>query len=326
MGVVHFLNVKEGNCTWIAHPSGRDTIIDVSNASLSDESEEIRVNESSAVNTRGNYNQKNHPVNPITYLRKFGVKRIFRFILTHPDMDHLDGIEDLFSCFSVLNFWDTSNNKVMDESTSWGKYKQTDWNFYQTIRKKESSPKTLHLYTGSEGKYFNENEDGTSGADGLYILAPTKDLIALANKSKNYNDGSYVILYRTGNNKKIIFAGDSAENTWKYIIENHESIVSDIDVLIAPHHGRKSGGDEEYLDTLNPKLTIFGNARSEHLDYNSWNNRNLNFITNNQANCVILDSSSGNIDIFVTHEKFAKDYYKEARYSNKYDAWYIGKV
>ena len=68
----------------------------------------------------------------------------------------------------------------------------------------------------------------------------TKDLVNEANKTGDYNDCSYVILYRTSD-KKIIFAGDSAEKTWEYILENHKSDVTDVDVLIAPHHGRKTG-------------------------------------------------------------------------------------
>ena len=29
MGVVHFLNVNEGDCIWIEHPSEHNTIIDL---------------------------------------------------------------------------------------------------------------------------------------------------------------------------------------------------------------------------------------------------------------------------------------------------------
>lgn len=31
MGIVHFLNVNEGDCIWIEHPSEHNTIIDISN-------------------------------------------------------------------------------------------------------------------------------------------------------------------------------------------------------------------------------------------------------------------------------------------------------
>ena len=31
---LHFLNVKDGDCTWIKHADGNNTIIDVYNASV----------------------------------------------------------------------------------------------------------------------------------------------------------------------------------------------------------------------------------------------------------------------------------------------------
>lgn len=39
-------------------------------------------------------------------LKDFGVSTIFRFILTHPDMDHMDGMKSLFDSFSsTLKAW-----------------------------------------------------------------------------------------------------------------------------------------------------------------------------------------------------------------------------
>lgn len=314
MGIVHFLNVNEGDCTWIKHLSGHNTVIDVSNGKLVNNFFE---------SSSGNFNQKNHPVNPIEYLNDFEVDTIFRFILTHPDMDHMDGIKDLFDSFEVLNFWDTKNNKVMDANGDWGKYKKEDWEFYQKIRKSETDPKVLCLYAGSRGQYYNKGEDGKSGADGLYILAPTVELVEEANRTEKYNDCSYVILYRTAD-KKIIFAGDSEEKTWDYILDNYADDVTDVDILIAPHHGRKTGGNDEYLDILNPKLTLFGNAKSKDLDYASWNNRNLDYITNNQANCIILNTeASEGIEVYVTHETFAKKRNSYTYYEEEYKGWYI---
>lgn len=319
MGVIHFLNVKEGDCIWVNHPSGHNTIIDISNGNNVGSQEQ-----SLFENSSGNYNQKNYSVNPIEYLNEYKVKEIFRLVLTHPDMDHMDGIEELFGNFEILNFWDTNNTKEMDENSNWGSYKKEDWEFYQTIRKSESMPKTLQLYSGSRGQYYNQKEDGNSGADGLYILAPTVDLVEEANQTKDYNDCSYVILYRTGNNKKVIFAGDSADKTWDYILENYEDDVTDVDILIAPHHGRKSGGNDDYLDVLNPKLTLFGNAKSEHLDYQSWNNRGLDHITNNQANCIVVNTSGSNgIDVYVTYETFAKKRNSDTYYEEEFKAWFI---
>lgn len=317
MGVIHFLNVNEGDCILVKHPSGHNTVIDISNGSALE-----MVFESASLS--GNHNQKNYPVNPIEYLSDLGIKTIFRFVLTHTDMDHMDGIKELFETFEVLNFWDTENTKVMDENTSWGKYKEEDWKFYQEIRKSDTSPKVMHLYSGSYGQYYNQDENGNSGADGLYLLAPTPELVEEANRTEEYNDCSYVILYRTGDGKKVVFAGDSAEKTWDYILENHKEDVTDVDVLVAPHHGRKTGGNDEYLDVLNPKLTLFGNAKSQYLDYDSWNRRNLDHITNNEANCIILNTAGENgIDVYVTYETFARRRNEETFFSNEYNGWYI---
>lgn len=315
MSIIHFLNVGEGDCTWIHHASGHVTVIDISAAICSPILE----------STYGNYHQKNFPVNPIEYLKVFGVSSIFRFILTHPDMDHMDGIKALFENFEILNFWDTENKKIMEEGCSWGKYKKEDWEFYQKIRTSTEAPTVLHLYAGVHGQYYNIDESGKSGADGLYILAPTKELVAGANDSGDYNDCSYVILYKT-ENKKIVFAGDSAEKTWNYILDNHMDDVTDVDILLAPHHGRKTGGNSDYLDVLKPKPTLFGNAKSEYLDYGAWNRRGLAFITNNQANCIIMKIGKDGIHIYVTYETFAKKENPFTFYDESLRAWYIRAV
>ena len=62
-------------------------------------------------------------------------------------------------------------------------------------------------------------------------------------------------------------------------LNNYESDVRDVDLLIAPHHGRSSGRSYEFLDVLRPTLTFFGKARSEHLAYSAWNYRKLPFVT-----------------------------------------------
>lgn len=52
-------------------------------------------------------------------------------------------------------------------------------------------------------------------------------------------------------------------------------------------------------------MTFFGNANSEHLAYSAWNNRGLKFVTNNQANCMVVDTKSPNLTLYVTYENYA---------------------
>jgi len=129
---------------------------------------------------------------------------------------------------------------------------------------------------------------------------------------------------------KILFAGDSEDKTWAHILKTWPKTVSDVDVLIAPHHGRDSGRDYEFLDTVNPKLTIFGNASSDHRAYDAWNNRDLPFITNNQAGYIILDITRNALSVYVKNEKFAKRIAEanewETFKSDELDAWYLFTV
>ena len=240
----------------------------------------------------------------------------------------MDGIKELFDQFGPINFWDTNNRKVISPN-SWanGRYSREDWEFYQALRKGTvpGGPKRLALLAGSEGKYFNVAADGRKGGDGLYVLAPTQDLVATANQTEEYNDCSYVILYRTGN-WRVVFGADSHDRTREFILDEYSQDVSNVDLLVAPHHGRKSGRSYEFLDTLRPKLTLFGNARSEHLAYGAWNNRRLPFITNNQANCVVANIDNNSIDVFVTNETFAQEKNDKAFYDASSKGWYIYSI
>jgi competence protein ComEC len=330
MGVFHYLNVKDGDCSIIQHLSGRVTVVDVSNASKPEENEALKMLKNvikdemaKSLSVPGNFNQKLYPVNPIEYLSQFNIDSVFRFILTHPDMDHMDGIEDFFNIFKPANFWDSNNNCNKDDFKD-GKYKESDWLFYKALRDGKSKVQTnrLTLHSNAVGKSYNRNNDSSKGGDGLYILSPTKELVDEANESEDYNDASYVLLYRS-NGGKILLAGDSNDKTWEYLLKEHKEDIKDVDVLLAPHHGRKSDRSFEFLDIVNPTITFFGNANSTDLAYDAWNNRKLDFITNNQANCMIVDTNSNPMRLYVTNKTFAEKFHTIPEYSYEFKAYYL---
>jgi competence protein ComEC len=332
MGVFHFLNVKEGDCSIIQHPSGRVTVIDVSNARhpVANENNALALlmksfNDSQRV--KGNFGQKDYPVNPIQYMRDHGITDVFRLVITHPDMDHMDGIKDLCEAFPPTNFWDTNNNCTKEDWGNNARYREEDWRYYENLHhgRLNSSPKRLAIHAGQRAMYYNQNSDNSAGGDGLHILAPTEALVSSANECDDHNDSSYVILYRS-NGGRIIIAGDSHDSTWEHIIANHRSDVENVDVLVAPHHGRHSDRDFSFLDVLKPKLTLFGNAPSEHLAYGEWSRRGLPIITNNQADCVVIDTDSAAMDVYVTNETFAKAVNAKTFWSAQRRGYYVGQV
>lgn len=318
MTKIHFLNVLEGDTNIIEHDSGRVSLIDISNAYNDYDTEEEKAVKNSQArkdmlsrtqvpSDKKDYHQKKEPDNPIYYMKEKNIKDIFRFIVTHPDMDHLDGIKDLFEEFNIINFWDTDNKKEISDKANSGGYNLEDWKFYKKMRDSNpsESPKRLTYFAKNINQYYD--------ADGIQILAPTPSLLGDCNEIKNWNDSSYVILFTpkktSGEKCKILFAGDSEDKTWNYILENHSEDVKDVDVLFAPHHGRDSGRSYEFLKIVNPTVTLFGNASSKHLAYSKYNS--ILKITNNQAGYVIMKITD-KIYFYVKNYEFARDYrYKQ---------------
>jgi len=336
MPKIHFLNVLEGDCNIIQHDNNRITVIDISNGYNDyDTAEEIAVKNSQlrkdmlertqVPSDKKDYKQKKTPDNPILYLKDLGVNEIFRFIVTHPDMDHLDGIKDLFEEFKIYNFWDTNNEKEISDKANSGGYNLEDWKYYKKLRDGNLAPcKRLTYYSGNSNLYYNQ--------DNIEILSPTTTILDTCNKKEDWNDSSYVILYTppkgNGQNWKILFAGDSEDLTWEHIINNHSDKVKNLDILFAPHHGRDSDRNFEFLKSLTPTVTLFGNASSKHLAYSKYPGTR---ITNNQAGYVIMDITTQRIQFFVKNFEFAKDFsakrgWSEPSYNSIHKAYFLCQI
>ena len=97
MAKIHFLNVEEGDCSIIQHNNGHVTMIDIccGNVDTKEMKPQLYPLSESMKGINGNFNQKSYPTNPIEYLKEHQIKSIFRYIQTHPDMDHMDGLYNL---------------------------------------------------------------------------------------------------------------------------------------------------------------------------------------------------------------------------------------
>lgn len=306
MSRVHFLNVGQGDCTLIQHNSGRTSLIDICKGNYVPPETTILDwlwgNNDERSRLANDFGMSEKPTNPVAYLKNIGLTSLFRFVLTHPDMDHLDGFDALVGEFPPTVFWDSGVRKAKPDFNNSIEYKEDDWNRYVSIR---DGKQAIHVLAGSAFQYANRNKDGTRGGDGLYILAPDKGLVTSANRSGDVNDASYVLLYRSQGGR-IIIPGDAHDETWDYVIQNYKDDVANCSVLFAPHHGRKSARDFGFLDVLRPKITLFGCASSGHLAYNAWSYRKLPVLTNNQAGNIVLECGKGRIDIYVENADFAK--------------------
>lgn len=256
---------------------------------------------------------------------ELGRREVWRFVLSHPDMDHLDGFNALLNEFQVHNFWDSGAKRQKPDFGDYGGYREEDWDRYaKVIAGAEPTTRVVRVQAGARFKYANEDDASWGAGDNLYVLAPDQELIDEGNRTQDFNDASYVVLF-LGAAGKVLLAGDAHDATWEYIREHYKTDVSNVDLLIAPHHGRKSGRSYEFLNYVNPKLTLFGCASSDHLAYDAWNYRKLPHITNNQCGCIVAEGYDA-MDVYVENSTFAANSGADTNIKNAQGFSYLGTI
>jgi len=191
--------------------------------------------------------------NPIKFLKEYYLnKPIFRYIQTHPDLDHMRGLLGLGKeNIKIYNFWDTEHNKVPEFKSD---SDEEEWQEYEEYRSGNKNVKILNLYQGSKAVFYAEDPQGVPPGDGWEILSPTQEIAKAAVEEENWNNLSYV-LRLTYKGIKIIFAPDAEEKVWEDLIETYGDGLK-CDVLKASHHGRDTGYHEEAMKRMKPQYTI----------------------------------------------------------------------
>jgi competence protein ComEC len=262
---IHFLNVGHGDCTFIEFPSGRLGMVDVNNTkSIPDEDRRalfeeapqwyVELAKASATRSWEDY-YKDKMVDPFEYHRdKLDGRAVFRYIQTHPDMDHMSGFHQFFKDGSVdLGcMWDTKHTKELDSADFENSgYEEVDWLLY-SLRRLGRGPygtdfSTLNIEPGSQNNYWQQ--------DGITILSPTETLVKACDIAEDWNNMSYVLRIDHAG-RSVILPGDACAVAWDSILANWPVGALDCDVLKAAHHGRKSGFHDEAVDAMDPSVVI----------------------------------------------------------------------
>lgn len=274
---IDFLNVGKGNCTVIKFPSGKLGIVDIDNSKIVDDNDVLQ--------------------EPIEFLNeKYPGESIFRFILTHPDMDHMSGLDELFSERVVSNFWDTEHDKELDtESDDFGQYNPDDWKRYQEVRVSTENPKALKLYR-------NATADCCWIQDNITILSPSPSLTKLSKETNEgnadkYNHVSYVLRIEYLG-IVILLGGDATKEAWQDIYDHYEANnkldLLKADVFLAPHHGSENNVNEDVFGHINPDYVVISVHRGKDYAYDYYAK-----LANKQ---VYTTKHHGNISVVISEE------------------------
>lgn len=240
---------------------------------------------------------------------------IVRFISTHPDQDHLRGLEALDQRLAIPNFYCVKNAAVKEDPTS-------DFQYYCSLR--DHPTKAFYIHKECSRKWMNQSDNERASA-GINILWPDtsnddfKDALQGAEAGDSPNNTSAVIKYSLNNGVTALWMGD-LETEFMEAIDD-EIDLPDVDLVFAPHHGRSSGKlPASWLEAMDPSIIVLGEAPSEYLQYYpDWDT-----ITQNRAKDITFDCRTGRVDVYVSSPTYTVDHLYDADPVGGVEGRYIG--
>jgi competence protein ComEC len=299
---IHVLNVGRGSCTVVESPSGRATMIDINDGGKlrPDEQEAIKGRFSVRVLAETLIKQEEEKlVDPIDWYAENVGASMWRFILSHPDKDHMAGIRHLLSGASgidITNFWDYDHARTRTEDdypnnpAGW-----LDWRWYMGFHKQRpwdgvTWPNRLAPFRGEAGNYWTD--------DSIEVLSPTAPLIADGDAEDKYNNSSYVLKVSHGLTSRLLAPGDVESKGWEDMLDAGLQLRAN--VLIASHHGRTSGYHEEAMDRIKPEVVIISSDKIPAKDdaIKKYERRAKVFSTREHGTITVRMHDGGAIEFF----------------------------
>lgn len=243
-------------------------------------------------------------------------KRITRFISTHPDQDHILGLKYLDDNLDLLNFYCVKNKVVKEDETE-------DFKHYCELR---DSKKAFYIQRDCSRKWMNQgdSEIGSAGISILWPMLNNENYVAALETAENGgspNDISAVIKYSVKDGVSALWMGDLEMD---FMNDIADAITwPKINILFAPHHGRRSGKiPEKILKEMSPDIIVIGEAPSEDLNYYS----NYNVITQNSAGDITFDCNEKEIHVFSSNSDYSVDFLDSEIVESPDDDFYIGTL
>ncbi len=272
-------NGEQGDMFYIQHGTSNFTIID---CCLNDDTQDEIVDE---------------------IIDKKKGKDITRFISTHPDEDHICGLEFLDEKIGIINFYCVKNSAIKKEESDSFKH-------YRKLRDDEK--KHYYVYKGCKRKWMNdcdESDPTDYGSSGIHCLWPItsnddyQDALQKASEGTAFNNISPILTYSLNGGVKVMWMGDMEHD----FLEKIKDKVAwpQVDILFAPHHGRKSGKvSSDVLKKLNPQIIVIGEAPSEYIDYHY---TGYNTITQNTAKDIVFECVKGKVHVYFSNGSYSYD-------------------
>jgi competence protein ComEC len=163
------------------------------------------------------------------------IRRMDILALTHPDPDHLKGLNFIASQFSIGQFWDHGFQTASEP--------------YLHLKKilEEKQIKTLSLNGETPPQMIN-------GVEISFLNPPARE--TAQRKVQNLRDmnNSSLVMKLQFKNVSVLLTGDIGKEAEEQILRRGDSLKADI--LKIPHHGSSSSSSPLFLERVKPTYAI----------------------------------------------------------------------
>ena len=288
--VVHYIDVGQGDCIYIAFPDGTDMLIDCGSQG-------------------GSSNYQTSALNCLKALNPDG--KIDRVMATHSDTDHISYLDEVFFEFQVNNVYMPNIESSYEKSFEFGNKKGTvkelvekskldkftdddkiDTLVYAEFFIAALSEPNCNI-TPNIGKYEIRGQDYTFT---FYCLSQEEWNRRHLNNGEQKNAVSPIgILEYAG--RRLVFTGDSNESNEEYYCETYPYV--DCDVLKVAHHGSNGSSSEEFLKHVKCEYAVIsvGDGNS----YKHPEQETLDRLKANGIQKIHRTDKCGNVVLTVSH-------------------------
>lgn len=159
----------------------------------------------------------------VNYIKNLGITTLDFVVGTHPHEDHIGGIDEVINNFNVGKYY------MPDAMTT----TKTFENVLDAL-----ANKNLKYTVPKIGSTFNL---GSAKFETIYLGTDTKDL-----------NNTSIVLKMTFGNKSFLFTGDATDVSEEKMLDKNIKV----DVLKVGHHGSEYSTTDEFLNKVNPSISI----------------------------------------------------------------------
>ena len=180
---------------------------------------------------------------------QLGQARLDMAIITHPHLDHISDILNLsyLNPRTFLRPKQLTRADILANNTNLSP---------SAIRIIDEYFRFDSTYNEPLGPGDDPKDQNVNGGAKIVTFIPTTC------PPTNLNNHNVVTVIEYGGSK-ILLPGDNETPSWDELLRRSDfrTSISDVDILVAPHHGRDSGFHRELFNHFNPLLTIISDGR-----------------------------------------------------------------